>query len=51
LFHWRNHAVTPADIVQKPRHIIFYRLADDEVIEVVRLLHDAMEVKLHLPED
>lgn len=51
LFHLRNHPVTPADIVQKPRHIIFYRLADDEVIEVVRLLHDAMEVKLHLPED
>jgi len=24
-------------------------MANDDVIEVVRLLHDAMEVQLHLP--
>jgi toxin ParE1/3/4 len=34
-----------------PRHIMFYRVASDDVIEVVRLLHDAMEVQLHLPND
>ena len=27
-----------------PRHIVFYRVGNDEVIEVVRLLHDAMKV-------
>ncbi len=35
--------------VKNPRHIVFYRVANDDVIEVVRLLHDAMEVQLHLP--
>ncbi|XXD87701.1 hypothetical protein J3P91_15200 [Pseudomonas sp. Z4-7] len=30
---------------------MFYRVANDDVIEVVRLLHDAMEVHLHLPND
>ena len=37
--------------VKNPRHIVFYRGANDDVIEVVRLLHDAMEVQLHLPND
>jgi toxin ParE1/3/4 len=36
--------------VQNPRHILFYRMADDQVIEVVRILHNAMEARLHLPE-
>lgn len=30
---------------------MFYRMANDDVIEVVRLLHDAMELQLHLPND
>ncbi|EGH68088.1 hypothetical protein PSYAC_24928 [Pseudomonas syringae pv. actinidiae str. M302091] len=30
---------------------MFYRVANDDMIEVVRLLHDAMEVQLHLPND
>jgi toxin ParE1/3/4 len=30
---------------------VFYRVANDALIEVVRLLHDAMEVQLHLPND
>lgn len=40
---------SPAGKVHRPRHILFYRLGDDEVIEVVRILHDAMEVRRHLP--
>ena len=35
--------------VKNPRHIAFYRGANDDVIEVVRLLHDAMEAQLHYP--
>ena len=34
----------PRGMVKSPRHIMFYRVASDDVIEVVRLLHDAMEV-------
>ncbi|MCU1776482.1 type II toxin-antitoxin system RelE/ParE family toxin [Pseudomonas sp. 14P_5.3_Bac1] len=33
------------------RHIVFYRVANDDLIEVVRLLHNAMDVQLHLPND
>ena len=51
LYHSRKRAATSKGLVQRPRHIIFYRLAQDQVIEIVRLLHDAMEVRLHLPED
>nr|WP_240792709.1 type II toxin-antitoxin system RelE/ParE family toxin [Pseudomonas edaphica] len=42
---------TPNGTIKNPRHIVFYRVANDDVIEVVRLLHDAMEVEvqLHLP--
>lgn len=40
---------SPAGRVQRPRHVVFYRLGADAVVEVVRLLHDAMEVQRHLP--
>ncbi len=36
------------DRVIRPRHIVFYRQVDDQVIEIVRILHDAMEVSMHL---
>jgi toxin ParE1/3/4 len=31
------------------RHIIYYRIADDGVVEVLRILHDRMEVSSKLP--
>ncbi|KUM40119.1 type II toxin-antitoxin system RelE/ParE family toxin [Pseudomonas sp. EpS/L25] len=34
--------------VGQPRHVVFYRIAADDVIEIVRLLHDLMEPKEHL---
>lgn len=50
-----SHLLTPAGpphgTIKSLRHIVFYRVANDEVIEVVGLLHDAMEVQLHLPND
>jgi len=51
LIYSRQHAKQTHGTVKSPRHIVFYRVANDEVIEVVRLLHDAMEVQLHLPND
>ncbi|CAM3769662.1 Plasmid stabilization protein ParE [Pseudomonas reidholzensis] len=47
----RQQARSPHGTVKSPRHTVFYRVLNDEVIEVVRLLHDAMEVQLHLPDD
>ena len=47
----RQQAKHPHGTVKSPRHVVFYRVAIDDVIEVVRLLHDAMEVQLHLAND
>lgn len=49
LIYSRQQAKQTHGMVKKPRHIVFYRVANDDIIEVVRLLHDAMEVQLHLP--
>lgn len=51
LIYSRQQASPPHGMVKSPRHIVFYRVVSDDVIEVVRLLHDAMEVQLHLPSD
>ncbi|WP_449123951.1 type II toxin-antitoxin system RelE/ParE family toxin [Pseudomonas viridiflava] len=51
LVYSRQQAKHPHGTVKSPRHIVIYRVANDDVIEVVRLLHDAMEVQLHLPND
>lgn len=32
------------------RHLFFYRIAD-EGIEIVRILHDSMDVKRHFPDE
>lgn len=47
----RQQAKLPQGTVKKPRHLVLYRVASDEVVEIIRLLHDAMELHLHLPDD
>lgn len=51
LTYLRQQPKDPHGTVKSPRHIVFYRMVNDDLIEVVRLLHDAMEVPLHLPDD
>ncbi|WP_416769600.1 type II toxin-antitoxin system RelE/ParE family toxin [Pseudomonas sp. RHF3.3-3] len=51
LAYVRRQAATSIGTVQKPRHVVFYRLAGDQVIEIVRILHDAMEARQHLTLD
>lgn len=51
LIYSRQQAKQTHGMVKSPRHIVFYRVASDDVIEVVRLLHEAMEVQLHLHND
>ncbi|MHA6195273.1 type II toxin-antitoxin system RelE/ParE family toxin [Pseudomonas wadenswilerensis] len=34
--------------VLKPRHILFYRLGSDQTVELIRVLHEAMELAAHL---
>jgi toxin ParE1/3/4 len=31
------------------RHVIYYRVADDGIVEILRILHDGMEVSSKLP--
>lgn len=31
-----------------PRHILFYRTGPDQAVEIIRVLHDAMEIAQHL---
>ena len=45
-FHLR-HART-ARAVQDPVHMVFYRIADDGSIEIIRVLHERMDPALHL---
>lgn len=49
LLHSRKQVMGANGRVQKPRPIVFYRQAKDQVIEIVRILHDTMEVSLHFP--
>ncbi|MFW3894882.1 type II toxin-antitoxin system RelE/ParE family toxin [Pseudomonas putida] len=37
--------------VLKPRHILFYRTTHDQIIEVARVLHEAMELASHMRHD
>ncbi len=30
------------------KHVIFYRIADDIVIEIIRILHQMMDVSIHI---
>jgi len=34
--------------INRPRHIVFYRVGADRVIDIVRLLHESMEGSRHL---
>jgi toxin ParE1/3/4 len=34
---------------RRGRHFVMYRAADNQVIEVVRILHDAMDLARHVP--
>ena len=45
----KEQARTTMGVVKNPRHLIFFRLGQDGVLEIVRLLHDSMDFERHLP--
>ncbi|SEI54569.1 type II toxin-antitoxin system RelE/ParE family toxin [Pseudomonas sp. NFACC07-1] len=51
LIYSRQQSKQTHGVVKIPRHIVFYRVGDGDVIEIIRLLYDAMELQLHLPND
>jgi toxin ParE1/3/4 len=49
-YHLANSRGRVADSsVRNPRHLIIYRLNGTEVVEILRILHDAMDPDRHLP--
>lgn len=46
----RDRARTMFGIVHKPRHFVVYRRRSTTIVDVVRILHDASDLALHLPE-
>jgi len=50
-FHTRHVRSTPAAAkVKRPVHVLYYRVAQNGVIEIVRVLHERMEPGRHLDE-
>jgi toxin ParE1/3/4 len=48
-FHVRHARGTPTTArVRRPVHVLYYRVAGDGVIEVIRVLHERMEPSRHL---
>ena len=55
LFVWhlrlsRQHVPPAVGVVHRPRHFVVYRRTDS-VVEIVRVLHDAMELSRHLGDE
>ena len=51
LRHSRERARTERGIVIRPRHLLLYRFARADLIGIGRVLHDAMEIDRHLPQE
>lgn len=51
LRHSRRRARIAEGVVQQPRHLLLYRTLWPELIGVGRVLHDAMDLERHLPND
>lgn len=49
LFFSRDRARSQMGVVRNPRHFVIYRRCDKDMIEIVRILHDARDLERHLP--
>jgi toxin ParE1/3/4 len=49
LFHACKKAGARGKRIRKPRHFLLYRVRDDVVVEIGRVLHDSMDFEQHLP--
>lgn len=45
----RDRAAGPHGRVRSPRHMLVYRSGPDDLVVILRVLHDAMDVARHLP--
>ena len=49
LAHSQNRVAPAAGRVITPRHFVIFRLRSDSAVEIVRVLHDSMDLARHLP--
>ena len=47
----RKAAGRIGDRIRQPRHFLLYRVTKSNVVEIGRVLHDSMDLQLHLPEE
>ena len=50
LDHSKNHVTVAAGRVKRPRHFLLYRVRNDGIVEIGRVLHDSMDLRRHLPD-
>lgn len=48
LHNCRDDAAKKGGVIKKPRHIIFFQEVENETLEILRLLHDSMDVDKQL---
>jgi len=49
LRHSKTRAAVDGITVGRPRHFVVYRNTEEGNIEIIRILHDAMDITAHLP--
>jgi len=51
LYFSRKSAGRAGDRVRQPRHFLLYRVAESNMVEIGRVLHDSMDLQANLPEE
>jgi toxin ParE1/3/4 len=51
LRHSRDRVRKSIGTIHRPRHFLVYRLRDEDQVDIGRVLHDGMDLKLHLPDE
>lgn len=49
IFHARCLARTSHGVVGRPRHLLVFRISHLHILDIGRVLHDAMDLAQHLP--
>jgi toxin ParE1/3/4 len=47
----RERARDAGGIIRRPRHFLLYRVVDDTYLDIIRVLHDAMDLDRYVPDD
>jgi len=51
LWHSRSRVEPACDRVGRPRHFLLFRVRENGLVEIGRVLHDQVDLARHLPEE